>query len=299
MTQRASSLLPRFHKIGLATALLAAACSSAPDPVSGRTGAEPSGPVASDAAEAFPDRPTGVPVITPVEIASACADSAACIEDRAQYSTSDLYGLVALCVEDARWSAERAVPMSDFSHNGERAEYYVRCVLDHAGDCNAVNACRTDRDPAITCQEDGCTAPAGTTFSCDGSVAHVTIGGTSSERDCARAYAACDPSSATGCTDRQYTACPADGEQADRCDGDVRLGCDSAGQVSYHDCSRMGGHCGDAGDGSQDCIYPGTPAPDCSADTPKLPECIGDQIAVCLNGRRITAPAAAFCGATP
>lgn len=290
----------RFHKIGLATALLAAACSSAPAPgSSGRNGAEPSGPVARDAGEAFPDRPADVPAITPAQIASACAESAACIPDRGQYTKNDLYGLIALCVEDARWSAERAVPMSDLSNDNERAEYYVTCVLDHAGDCNAVNACRTDRDPSITCQEDGCAGPASTTVSCDGTVAHITIDGTTTERDCARAYADCDPSSPTGCTDRHYTACPADGDHADHCDGDVRLGCDGLGQVSYHDCARLGGHCGDTGGGAQGCIYPGTADPGCSGDTPAMPACSGDQIAVCLNGRRVTAPAAALCNAAP
>lgn len=289
-----TNLRPSLHKLGLGAALLAAACGS--PTASGRAGAEPQGPVAHDAGEAFPDRPAGVPAMKPGDIAAACAESAACIPDRATYSAADLSALIDLCVSDVRWSAERAIPLSSFSHNVERPEFYVACVLSHTGDCNAVNACRTDRDPAITCQEDGCTAPTTTQVSCAGDVATITINGVTTERDCTRAFAACDASSPTGCTDRHYTACPPGVDTADRCDGDVRLGCDGAGQVSYHDCARLGGTCGDTGNGNMDCIYPGAEDPDCTADQPKPAACTGSDIAVCMGGQRVTAAAPDFCG---
>ena len=63
----------------------------------------------------------------------------------------------------------------------------------------------------------------------------------------------CSETSPTGCTDRPLVRCTAGGK--DRCDGDVKLGCDHCGFVSFHDCSWNGGHCEETGGGAE-CFGP-------------------------------------------
>lgn len=302
------SFAPLQHKLGLivftGAALLSSGCvvttsdngntgGSAGTGGTGGTTQNPVGPVAHNASEAFPDKPASVPVLTAKDIVQACATDVACSMSGAKYTQQDRLTGIAMCLDNVTWSAERAIPMSDLSLKNERAEYYVGCVNQHAGDCSAVAQCSSGRNPDIACQEDGCRGPSGAQVSCQGSVA--TVDGT--PRDCSVAYAACDPSSPTGCTDRHYTACPAGGTHADHCDGNVRLGCDGAGQVSYHDCSRMGGTCGTMPDGHQGCIYTeGTADPGCANNT-KLPSCSGTTLAACVNGRLMTVDAPDFCTA--
>jgi hypothetical protein len=132
---------------------------------------------------------------------------------------------------------------------------------------------------------------------CDGSIATLKNATRSFSRDCSRALAECDTTSATGCTDRQFTACPAEGSKADRCDGNVRLGCDGAGQVSYHDCERMGGVCGTTPEGKQDCIYTNPPDTGCEDVTAPTAACTNGQLSVCVNGKRVSLPAAGVCPA--
>lgn len=290
-------MLSRPVQSGLLSLLFATlalgACSSNVTDTSGAP-LSPEGPVASNAAEAFPDKPAGVPPLSNSEILQACLDAADCVQT--QYTQEQMLGLVQLCVHDVTFSAERAIPMSGFSNNNERAEYFVKCALDNAGNCSAVDACRTQRIGDITCQEDGCRIPSDTTskVTCNGDVATITIGDASAKRDCTRAYAKCDPSSPTGCTDRHYTACPADGTKADRCDGNVRLGCDGAGQVSYHDCTRMGGTCGTTQSGVQGCIYPNV-NPACETNPVPDPQCVSGSIQICINGQQLTTPAPGVC----
>lgn len=306
---RLASFAPRSaHKLGLiavaGAALLSNACvvTTTDNGKAGGSGGSggpggtqnPVGPVAHNASEAFPDKPASVPVLSSHEIVQACISYVGCSTADANYTFKDRMAAMALCVTNVTWSAERAIPMSDLALQNERPEYFVGCVNQHAGDCSAVNACSTSRDPAISCQEDGCQGPADAHVTCQGTVASLETAGRTITRDCAAAYAECDPSSPTGCTDRQYTACPAGDPHVDRCDGNVRLGCDGTGQVSYHDCSRMGGTCGTTPDGHQDCIYTqGSADPSCTDG--EIPTCSGTKLDVCVNGRLMSVDAPSLC----
>lgn len=295
------------HKLGLIAfagiALLASGCTvstsnggnAGGSGGSGGSTPNPVGPVAKNASQAFPDKPASVPAISAKEILQACATDMACKLSGSKYTQQDRMNGTALCVGNVTWSAERAIPVSDLTSWNERAEFYVGCVNQHAGDCSAVAQCSSGRDSGIYCEEDGCRDTANPQVTCQGSVA--TIDGT--QRDCARAYATCDASSPTGCTDRHFTACPAGQPHVDRCDGNVRLGCDSNGQVSYHDCSRMGGTCGTMANGHQGCVYTeGTADPGC-ADGTRMPACSGSTLSACVNGRLVNVDAPELCGATP
>jgi hypothetical protein len=258
----------------------------------GGTGGVPNpvGSVARTADEAWPTRPDVAP-ITNQEIADACVARLAC----ADLGSGQVGVAVDLCVGQTLWAAERAVPLSNLGSSNERAEFAVRCVLDAAGDCDVIAACISGRNPAIQCEEDGCRISGGRSFSvsCAGSIATLRDGSSTIERDCARAFADCDPASPTGCTDRQFTACPSDGDRRDRCDGNIRLGCDSAGQVSYRDCERMSGTCGATADGF-DCVYT-TPADAECGSNRLVAVCEGTHMAVCVNGERIEVSAPTLC----
>lgn len=302
ITSRRVSSTPLKHKLGLialaGVAVLSNACAASSSD-GGNTGGSPGtsasnavGRVAHDAKEAFTNKPASVPVLSAKDIAAACATDVACSMSGEKTTKSDRMNGVALCVENVTWSAERAIPMSGFAHDNERAEYFVGCVNQHANSCSSVLGCRTDRTSAVYCEEDGCRGAAGAAVTCHGSVATLDDG---SSRDCARAFAECDPSSPTGCTDRQFTACPADESRADHCEGNIRLGCDRNGQVSYHDCSRMGGTCGAKADGQHGCIYTEGAADVGCANGTRLPSCDGATLRVCVNGRLVSVSAPALC----
>lgn len=259
----------------------------------------PIGPVASNAAEAWPTRPDNVPVLGRDDIAQGCAIAGACAIGKQQpcdggtceITRAEAVLLVDLCVGDIVRSAERAIPLTGFNQRQERAEFYVQCLLDHAGDCAAVDACATERE-GVGCQEDGCSASGTYKVTCEGSIATLQQHAGTVTRDCARAYASCDPASPTGCTDRQFSRCPPEGTRADHCDGDVRLGCDGSDQVSYHDCSRLGGTCGALPNGDEGCIYAGT---DAACAGPNGAGCQGQQLAACVNGARVLVDAPTLC----
>jgi hypothetical protein len=257
-------------------------------------GKSPMGPVAKNARAAWPDRPEDVPAITSEDIARACVERAMCGPETAGSGVGALR-FVSLCVDGLTWSAERAIPVTGLLNWNERAEYFVRCQLDHTGDCTAQQSCSSDRGPGILCEEDGCRVT-GNAFqvTCEGSVAKMRGGEASFDRDCARAFAVCDPLSPTGCSDRQFSACPADLGPGDRCDGDIRLGCDRNGQVSYHDCTRMRGYCGTTAEGEA-CTYASPPSPECSDPTQPAPACMGSMLALCINGQRVTLSAPGVC----
>jgi hypothetical protein len=257
-------------------------------------GKSPIGPVAKNARAAWPNRPDDVPAITPEDIARACVERAICGPETSDSGVEALT-FVSFCVEQLTWSAERAIPVSRLFRWNERAEYFVRCQVDHAGDCTAQKSCSSDRHAAILCEEDGCRVTGNPLqVTCEGSVAKMLGGEGSFDRDCARAFAVCDPLSSTGCSDRQFSACPVDLGTGDRCDGDVRLGCDRQGQVSYHDCTRMGGRCGTTADG-ETCAYSPPPSPECSDPSQPGPVCAGLMLAVCVNGQRVTLSAPGVC----
>ena len=250
-------------------------------------GAPPIGPVAENAEQAWPDKPD-VTQITREQIANACALEVECA--LVDSPSTDALIATELCVSQITWSAERAIPMSNLLKLQERAEYRTQCVLDAGADCEAQKACSTGRDSAIHCEEDGCRITGGETFtvSCDGDVATLSNEDRSFSRDCARAFAKCSPESPTGCTDRLFSACPAAGSKADRCDGDIRLGCDGAGQVSYRDCTRMGGICGTTTSGAQDCIYTDSPDPACADESTLSATCESGVLSVCVTGERVS-----------
>lgn len=299
----ARTLFSPARRVGFwATALAALASTACMVTSSGGTGGSGGaphaiGPIANNASEAFPKKPTSVPVIDATDIVKSCALYSACTAPSDLSSQSDLLGLEELCIADITWSAERAIPVSNFSQDAERAEYFVQCAIAHASDCPAISACAAERSSQIYCEEDGCQGPSGAQVSCQGTVATVHAAGTSFTRDCALAYAQCDPSSPTGCTDRPFTRCPPGGNTADHCDGNVRLGCDAAGQVSYHDCSRMGGTCGSLPDGQQGCIYNGgVTDPQCTATPSATPSCSGPMLSACVNEKLVTVNAPELCG---
>ncbi len=260
----------------------------------GNGGSSPIGPVAHDATEAWPDRPSNVPVLGPEDIVRGCVELISCNPPVGSGGTPT-FGMD-FCISQVEWSAERAIPMSNLMNYNERAEFVVTCLLAHVGDCNAQKQCWTGRDSAIYCEEDGCKALAKLSVTCDGAIAHIKKNDSSFDRDCSRAYADCDAASPTGCTDRHFSVCPADGNHADHCDGDVRLGCDGSGQVSYHDCSRMGGTCGTSGT-SQDCVY--TTPPDSGCTSPDVPgsSCQNGTLSACVKGKRVSVSAPGICPA--
>jgi hypothetical protein len=251
---------------------------------------EPEGPIATNATEAWPARPA-VPSLDVESMTRACAAWAACaLEDAETRSQIDGAAAVSLCLYQLEWSAERAIPISKlwisaFPDADERVEFFTSCVLE-AQSCGALAACLTPRRVDMTCEEDGCRANRGYQVSCAGEIAILTPeDGPAFSRDCSRAFAACDPASPTGCTDRGFTACPEPPPTPDRCDGNVRLGCDGRQQVSYRDCTRLGGTC-DAASG--DCRYAEE-----SCETGAA--CDSDQLTACVRGMRVAIEAPALC----
>jgi hypothetical protein len=85
--------------------------------------------------------------------------------------------------------------------------------------------------------------------------------------------------SPTGCTDRPPVTCQSAAK--DRCDGDIKLGCDRCGMVSFHDCAVMGGRCVENPDGAA-CVYPN--AGPC---TPQDQTCAGSVLAACVGGTSV------------
>lgn len=281
-----------------ALALLSSACGSQTNYVASGSGGADGGfsmPVAHNAGEAFPDKPASVPVLTAEDIVRACALRIGCTT--LPPTQSGRLAREAGCIYFVIWSAERAIPISSWPlwYWNERAGYFVRCTLRSAGDCRAIGACGTSRLFDMYCEEDGCDASLGAPFTCDGSVASIQTDGGVVTRDCARAYARCDPSSVTGCTDRHFTACPPGGTKADHCDGNVRLGCDRLGYVSYHDCARMGGICGVEPDGREGCIYNGGKTDPRCQDLAVTPRCVGSKLEACALGQFVSLDAPGIC----
>lgn len=208
-------------------------------------GTRADGSVDITAKEAWPDRPIEPAALTEAEIATACASWARCYRDPHGNAVADpdRLELLQLCLGTfGTFWEERAVPSTN---KNERWAFEARAVIAAGSDCAAVRAIPTERPSAIVCEEVGCywkslTEPV-PTVTCSGTVATLSTAGATYQRDCARAFATCDPSSPTGCNDRRPVACTSGAKDA--CDGDIRLGCDGTGRVSYHDCSRLGGTC--------------------------------------------------------
>jgi len=228
--------------------------------------------------------------MTAQQMLEACSIAGACSPDVMQLDLPTRMLLVDMCLSDLVFAGERAIPLSGLSSFNERAEYWVGCVLGHQDDCAVVPGCRTGRDPAIDCQEDGCRTSVDFAVTCSWTVATLEGDGRTAVRDCALAYADCSTDSPTGCTDRHFSRCAEEPPLPDRCDGDIRLGCDGVCQVSYHDCSRMGGTCGTTTDGEQGCVYPGTPSAECTTVQGMAAACTGSVLSACVNGQRLSLP---------
>src|SRR4051812_28932224 len=125
--------MTRFASVLTLLPLALANCSN---DVPAEEGAHPSptGSVATNARAAWPNRTDDVPVITPDDIARACVELAVCGFEPAS-SGGDRLTFASSCVSQLTWSAERAIPVSGLFNWNERAEYFVRCQLDHVGDC--------------------------------------------------------------------------------------------------------------------------------------------------------------------
>lgn len=259
------------------------------------------GPVAANADEAWPRRPTQPAALTPDEIALGCAAWAVCQgDDPNTVVMAEALASINLCALDIAWSAERAIPMGYLvlGELDERPEFFLRCAAEHEGDCEAIAACQTKRAAEIYCEEDGCRPDNGVTYTvtCEGTVATLKAGDKEHRRDCARAFTECDAKSPTGCTDRLYTQCSAD-NTGDHCDGAIRIGCDGAGQVSYRDCERLGGTCGKTATGAEGCVYTTPPEAPCKADEVGSSACEAGNLAMCILGKRVSVPAPAICPA--
>jgi hypothetical protein len=98
-------------------------------------------------------------------------------------------------------------------------------------------------------------------------------------------FGICDASSQTGCSDRLPSACMS--WSGDRCDGDVRIGCDGAGKVSFHDCARIeGATCGELADGKLGCVA--LAGSECASGTYT---CQADAVVLCISGKKVQVPA--------
>ncbi len=252
------------------------------------------GPVASNAQEAWPDRPAGMPPLSAKQIAQACVRFAECLFPDG-YSMVSLQFVLLFCVGDAAVSAELAVPLSLFTPRSERAEFFVKCALE-ATDCAAVQSCVTARPENIECDSDGCKLVAGGPYdvSCKGDTATLKHGFETLQRDCSRAFAQCSPQSQTGCTDRTLSVCdPVSRQRGSHCDGNIRLACDVSSQVRYHDCAALGGTCVEEDDKAR-CDY-GPPDARCINGVQALPQCVGQAMTLCVNETRISVDSPKLC----
>ncbi len=252
------------------------------------------GPVASNAQEAWPDKPAGVPPLSAKQVAQACVRLAECLVPE-EYNLSSLQFLLLLCVADAAISAELAVPLSLFTPRSERAEFFVQCTLE-ATDCTAVEGCLTARPENIECEQDGCKLVAGGPYdvSCEGDTATLKHGFNTLQRDCSRAFAQCSPQSQTGCTDRTLSVCdPVSRQLGSRCDGNIRLACDLNGQVLYRDCAPLGGTCVEEDDKAR-CDY-GPADPRCVIGSSALPQCVGQAMTLCVEETWVSVDSPKLC----
>ncbi|HEV8247376.1 MAG TPA: hypothetical protein VGP93_16470 [Polyangiaceae bacterium] len=250
--------------------------------------------------------------IEPDSLLDACVARVVCDQQALPALGTRLQKLSA-CIADVEWSAERAIPLSGYWHFNERAEYWVSCALDSAGDCSMLADCTTERASGIYCEEDGCrlssnnavceqddcgvsSANGSYEVSCTDTIATLGNELGTSARDCSRAFAECDLASPTGCTDRLFSQCTPDATE--RCEGDVRIGCDGSRQVSYRDCSRLGGHCALHADKHFGCSYGDATdesTPICTVGTPSEARCDGDQLSLCAAGFHLTRGAPEIC----
>jgi hypothetical protein len=242
-------------------------------------GLTPDGRVNVTAAEAWPNRPAEPAPPTAADMLGACAILSACfsqIGDAGASSDADQIKGIASCLDPKSHPfEERAIPELDQS---ERWSFKVHNILSKKG-CGGV-LIGSKRPHEVYCEEGGCwwSGAMPPTVTCQGTVATFSGGGAGT-RDCAGSYGTCSTTSPSGCTDRARVACESAGK--DRCDGDVKLGCDRCELVSFHDCSLQGGHCSENAAGAA-CVYPDAAA--CTA----APSCSGSMLTFCSQGAPTT-----------
>jgi hypothetical protein len=240
------------------------------------------GRVDISAALAWPGRAAEPRPLTPAQIAEACTLLAACDDFHFETMRGGLlpdvtpHTVLGSCLAgglDGYSTEERAIPIDGYD---ERLGFLLRTVLATNGDCAELGTVLTRSRVNRECQEDGCwvngTPPR---VKCDGDVAVFDNG---SRRDCSRAYTRCAPSSPTGCTDRPLLGCPAGAR--DRCDGNIKLGCDGCGYVSFRDCGWNGGRCVETAEGAA--------CEDAARECDSRPTCEGNSLAQCVSGTAVT-----------
>lgn len=235
-------------------------------------GVRDDGRINISAVEAWPNRPPKTPRLEPAEVAEACAALAACMDLScspfdglwARAELQSLCPLGSLSLFDIN-APERVIPIGSFPQDNraraanESWEFALRTVLAARGNCTQIQQVLTERAPFIECQEDGCYATEFWPLTCNGDIATFRTTTTTLTRDCSRSGTHCSEASRTGCTDRQLIHCSCAAQ--DRCDGDIKLGCDHCGFVTYHDCSWNGGHCEETTEGTgAHCVPPVDPS---------------------------------------
>ncbi len=256
--------------------------------------------VAKNALEAWPDRPEDVPPVRRDDLLTAAAVLSLC--NALEYSAEIPPGTISWEVQWWHWHLEREIPIKSGAAS-ERVEFIVNCVVANRADCSAVRACTTEADIGGRCEEIGCSEPSDFYTSCDGDVASVYVRSSyacieRNPRDCSRAFAQCDPSRYRGCTDRRPTLCP-EPAVPDRCEGNIRLGCDGTGHVSFHNCASIeGGRCGPTSEGNFDCILADPVDSGCPSDRfQTTPTCKGGIMTACLYGKTARAEVPEVCAA--
>lgn len=249
---------------------------------------------AADATSAWPDRAPVPAPLTREEVLGACVRVYGCNQVVDPDGAPASFGV---CLSALEYSLERGIPVSRYplvlgttrvANASESAEFFARCVLAAGASCDQVFSCATARQ-ATPCEEIGCHTSPQLTATCAGAIATLTDScGQTSSRDCSRADAVCDPASPTGCSDRLRSSCPEGVTRADRCDGNVRLGCDGTDHVSYHDCSRVAGGTCQQVEGRGVCVFPAGDLEPC--DMPATFACVsGGMVQACVLGALVKA----------
>jgi hypothetical protein len=196
------------------------------------------------ATDAWPKRGPEGPPLSLSELLEGCAIFAGC----GWLPGGDL--VISDCGSIPNRSEESAVPLASVGSanlanpDDARWSWFIRRAIQERGKCSQIASLLVPLPPATACGPDGCAwdGPSAAITCLSGTMAQIQSGGVTTVRDCSRAFARCDVGSLTGCTDRPQRPCVRDGELPwERCDGDVKIGCSTAGLVSFEDCSRVAG----------------------------------------------------------
>lgn len=235
------------------------------DDVTRMVTADSAGHLQTTPGQVWPALATQPKLPPPSELARACVKLNGCT----QFPLAD-------CL-NPKESEENGVP---YGTTNERVLFLVLEALKPGIDCAALKSLETPRHPSIVCESHGCEWISQTdpvpTVTCNGNIATLAARSATIQRDCSHAFAACDPKSPTGCTDRPLIKCPL--TAVDSCHGDVQLGCRMIGYVSLRNCALHGGTCAPTElNGNATCKYAKT----CPITAPT---CNGSMLKVCAAG---------------